>query len=80
MATIKMVVRTWWHRVSLGGGAVTCIGQVIRSREKITCLLHYNIKEIFKSILDKYIFKKLIMKLFKYCNIKKYTIKLKIGK
>ena len=37
-----MVVRTWWHRVSLGGGAVTCIGQGIRSQEKITCLLHYN--------------------------------------
>ena len=37
-----MVVRTWWRRVSLGGGAVTCMGQVIRSREKITYLLHYN--------------------------------------
>ena len=36
------MVRTWWRRVSLGGGAVTCMGQVIRSREKITCLLHYN--------------------------------------
>ena len=42
VATIRMVVRTWWRRVSLGGGAVTCMGQVIRSHEKITCLLHYN--------------------------------------
>ena len=42
VATIRMVVRTWWRCVSLGGGAVTCRGQVIRSRKKITCLLHYN--------------------------------------
>ena len=41
VATIKIVVRTWWRRVNLGGGAVTCMGQVIQSREKITCLLHY---------------------------------------
>ena len=41
VATIRMVVRTWWRCVSLGGGAVICIGQVIRSCEKIMCLLHY---------------------------------------
>ena len=41
VAKIRMVVRTWWRRVSLGGGVVTCMGQVIRSHEKITCLLHY---------------------------------------
>ena len=29
--------------ISLEGDAVTYISQVIRSREKITCLLHYNI-------------------------------------
>ena len=51
VATIKMVVRTWWRRVSLGGGAVTCMGQVIRSREKITCLLHYIIFEKFSKIM-----------------------------
>ena len=36
------MVRTWWRRVSLGGSAVTCMSQVIRSREKIMCLLYYN--------------------------------------
>ena len=29
VATIKMVVKTWWHCVSLGGGAVTQMSQVI---------------------------------------------------
>ena len=32
---------TWWRRVSLRGGAVIYIGQVIRSCKKILYLLYY---------------------------------------
>ena len=48
VATIRMVVRTWWRRVSLGGSAVTYMDQVIRSCEKITCLLHYSNNEEYE--------------------------------